>query len=109
MRDDRVAALWRPAGGATGRPEGQDHGLVLQIEEDREYQPEADVAGAPGRRADRPGRSQPGRYRAEDPPDRRRDPQRPEGLGSVIPLALLSRSPPGPTHLFPARGAPAPR
>src|SRR5690348_15762701 len=99
MRTWRVAApLAADRRPASDRKE-RDHGLVRAIETRHAYQQEADAARAPGRRADGAGRGQPGRDRAEDPSDRGRGPQRPEESRSVIPLTLLSRSPPGPIHL----------
>src|SRR5580693_10081095 len=57
------------------------HGeLVPAIEADDAGARQADLARAPGRRADGPGRGLASRDRAEDPPDRRRRPQRPQGI-----------------------------
>src|SRR4029079_17907432 len=85
-----LAASGRP----TGRSKGRDHGLVYAIEAHRAAQQEADDARAPGRRADGAGRGQPGRDRAEDPPDRGRGPRRDQGLGLVgqplLPVAQLA-------------------
>src|SRR6478736_7944781 len=87
-----LAASGRP----TGRSKGRDHGLVQAIQKHHADQQEADDARTPGRRADGAGRGQPGRDRAEDPPDRGRGPRRDQGLGlggqpllSVAQLAAL--------------------